>query len=169
MARTTTARTRLHRAPAIALVLLVALGTGTSFAASAPVATLAKKADAICTMENAKRAKNPNRPKFSDPAKATVAQLKGASGYLLRDLAITRDEVSRVFALGTPNEPAAATAWQQLRTLLTAHSIPVFARAAAAAKAGDAKTVVAEFTAGDRYDAPEAKLMKQLGLKVCGH
>jgi hypothetical protein len=146
----------------------VALGSATSQAATLPVATLAKKADAICTMENAKRAKNPNPPTFSNPAKATVAQLESAGGYLARDLAITRDEVTKVFALGAPSQPAAAKAWAQLRVVLVHESMPAFAKAVAAAKAGDAKAVVADFAASDKLDATQTKLQKQIGLKVCG-
>jgi hypothetical protein len=150
------------------LVGLAAIGSTASLAATLPVATLAKKADAICKMENAKRAKNPNPPKFTNPAKATVAQLESAGGYLGRDLAITRDEVTKVFALGTPSEPVAAKAWSQLRVVLVKQSMPAFAKAVAAAKAGDVKAVVADFATADKLDATQTRLQKQIGLKVCG-
>ena len=140
-----------------------------SLAGTMPVPALAKKADAICKSENKKRAANPNPPTFQDPAKATPAQLKRAGAYLGRDLAITRDEVKRVFALGTPSEPAARTAWLQLRTILTKDSLPAFAKAVAAAKRGDAKAVVADFAVASKYDARQVKLQKTLGLKVCGN
>jgi hypothetical protein len=145
-----------------------AIGSTASQAATLPVATLAKKADAICKMENGKRAKNPNPPKFSNPAKATAAQIKSAGGYLGRDLAITRDEVAKVFALGTPSEPAAARAWSQLRVVLVKQSLPAFAKAVAAARAGDVKAVVADFAVSDKLDATQVKLQKEIGLKVCG-
>ncbi len=154
---------------ALLVAMLVAAGTGAAVAATMPVATLAKKADAICKMENLKRAKNPNPPTFTNPAKATVAQLKSAAGYLGRDLTITRDEVKKVFALGTPSEPAAATAWRQLRVVLVQRTLPAFAKAVTAAKAGDAKAVVADFAVSDKIDATQTRLQKAIGLKVCGN
>jgi hypothetical protein len=133
-----------------------------------PVTTLAKKADAICKMENLKRAKNPDPPAFTNPAKATVAQIKSAGGYLGRDHAITREEVKKVFALGTPSEPAAATAWRQLRAVLVQRSLPAFARAVAAAKAGNVQAVAADLAISDKLDATQTRLQKAIGLKVCG-
>jgi hypothetical protein len=150
------------------VIALAVIGASASQAATFPVATLAKKADAICTIENAKRAKNPNPPKFANPAKATPAQIKSTGGYLARDLAITQDEVKKVFALGTPSEPRAARAWKQLRTVLVSESMPAFAKAVAAAKAGDVKAVVADFAAGSKFDATQTKLQNEIGLKVCG-
>jgi hypothetical protein len=155
-------------AVAVAATVAVAGATSAS-AATMPVKTLAKKADAICTMENAKRAKNPGAPKFQDPSKATAAQLKSAGGYLGRDLAITRDEVTKVFALGTPSEPAAAAAWAKLHTTLEDHLIAGFGKAVQAAKAGDKQRVIADFKAMNAYEGLENKLVAQLGLKVCGH
>jgi hypothetical protein len=158
---------RSVRASGFALALLL-LTCGGALAATLPRAALARKADAICKSENTKRAANPNPPTFSDPAKATSAQIKSASGYLARDLAITRDEVKRVFALGTPSEPAARVAWLRLRVVLTEHSMPAFATAVADARRGNVKAVVADFKVSSRYDAEQVKLQKTIGLKVCG-
>jgi hypothetical protein len=153
------------------LIALAALLVAPAFsvAATMPRAALAKKADAICKMENKRRAANPHPPKFSNPAKATPAQLKSAAGYLGRDLAITKDEVSRVFALGTPSEPAARTAWTRLQVVLTKDSLPAFAKAVADARKGQGKLVSADFAASSKFDAEQVKLQKALGLKVCGN
>jgi hypothetical protein len=150
-------------------VAAAALAAGSASAATMPAKALAKRADAICTMENGKRGKLPGRPKFQDPAKATNAQLKAATPYLRGDLAITRDEISKVFALGTPSEPAAATAWTKLRATLQAHMIPVYTKAVEAAEAGNKAAVLAAFKTLDSYDGVENAYAKTIGFKVCGH
>jgi hypothetical protein len=155
-------------AVAVAATVVVA-GATSAWAPTMPVNTLAKNADAICTMENAKRARNSGAPKFQDPGKATPAQLKAASGYLGRDLAITRDEVTKVFALGTPSEPAAAAAWTKLHTTLVDHLIGGFGKAVQAARAGDKQGVIADFKAMNAYEGLENQLVAKIGLKVCGH
>jgi hypothetical protein len=138
-------------------------------AASVPRAVLVKKADAVCTAENKKRAANPYpAPKFQNPATATTAQLKAAAPYLARDLAITQDEIKHVFALGVPEEAAARTAWLRLKTVLVKYSMPAFAKAVRDMKAGNGKLVAADFANSSKYDAEQTKLQKTLGLKVCG-
>ncbi|MBA3844465.1 MAG: hypothetical protein H0X39_17920 [Actinobacteria bacterium] len=124
----------------------------------------------VCRAENKKRAANPYpAPKFTNPAKATPAQLKAGAPYLARDLAITYDEVHKVFALGTPEETAARTAWLRLKTVLVKYSLPAFAKAVADLKKGDGKLVAADFAKSSRYDAEQTKLQKTIGLKVCGN
>lgn len=130
---------------------------------------LVKKADAICRAENKKRAANPfPAPKFQNPAKATPAQIRAAAPYLARDLAITRDEIKRVFALGQPSEPTALRAWNRLRTILETKSIPNFAKAVRDLKTGNGKLDAADFATASKY-ATQTKLQKSLGLKVCGN
>ena len=150
-------------------VLAAALVLASSaVAANVPRATLAKKADAICTAADKKRAQNPNPPTFTDPRKATAKQMKASAPWFARSHAILKDEVTRVFALGTPSEPAARVAWKRLHTILTKVELPAFAAAIEAAKKGDGKAFMVEFLKGSKYDAEEAKLGKALGLKVCG-
>ena len=147
---------------------VLAVGAAFSSAGLVPRATLAQRADAICVMENKRRAANPNPPKFQNPAKATSAQIKAAAGYFARDYAITVDELKRVFALGTPTEPAARVAWNRLHFVLDKESMPAFKHAVADFRLGDGKAVVADFAVSGKFDAEQTRLQKAIGLKVCG-
>jgi hypothetical protein len=166
MTRTTTVRL-LTSGALVPMALALAVGAAT--AAAKPAAVLVKQGDAICRADDAKRAHIPNPPSFQNPAKATKAQLEAAAPYMTRDLAITKDEVRRVFAQGTPSEPAARKEWTKLRRVLTGQLIPTYARAIAAMKAGDHAGVVRAFQALDRVSASQNLLLAELGFKVCGH
>jgi len=165
MTRTTT---RLLTSGAL-IPMALALAAGAATAASRPAAVLVKQGDAICRTDDAKRAHIPNPPSFQDPAKATKAQLRAAAPYMARDFAITEDEVHRVFALGTPVEPAARKEWTKLRGILTGQLFPTYRRVIAAMKAGNRSTVLREFQALDRVGASQNLLLAELGFKVCGH
>lgn len=139
MTRTTT---RLLTSGAL-VPMALALAVGAATAATKPAAVLAKHGDAICRADEARRAHIPNPPSFQNPAKATKAQLEAAAPYMARDLAITKDEVHRVFAQGVPAEPAARKEWTRLRGILTGQMIPTYGRVIAAMKAGDRAGVLA--------------------------
>jgi hypothetical protein len=149
-----------------ALVLVLA---ATAAAADVPRATLAKQADAICKAEDVKRAEvSAAAPQFSNPAKATVKQLRAAAPWFVHARAIFANEVTRIFALGTPREPAARVAWIRLRVVLTKIVLPEFTSATAAAQRGDQKTFATQFTKLSKYGPEELRLQKTIGLKICG-
>jgi hypothetical protein len=159
-------RTMVGGALALSLTLTLAASAA---AATVPRATLVKKADAICAAHNKQRAANPHPlPAFSNPATATAKQMKAAAPWFARSQAILKDEVTKVFALGTPSEPAARVAWKRLHVILTTVSVAGFGRAAEAARRGDAKAFTTEYVKASKFNAEEAKLGKALGLKVCG-
>jgi hypothetical protein len=141
--------------------------SATAVAANVPRAKLATNADLVCSFENGKLAQSRNPPTYSDPRKATVKQLKASAAWFARSYALKKDEIKRIFALGTPTEPAARVAWNRWHVLLTTVQLPAYAAAAAATKRGDAKGFVAAFSKAGKYSAEVAKLRKTIGLKVC--
>jgi ABC-type phosphate/phosphonate transport system substrate-binding protein len=159
---------------AVALATIVGLGacgsskksTGSS-TKELPSAQFAQKADAICTLENQKR-KAFGSPPNVNPATASGKSLKALGDYLAKDSAVTKDEVARVSALGSPKDEPAKSAWPKLHTRLTTVGIPNYDAVVQAAQAGDTKRFQAEFKKLSAGDAEQTKLQKQIGLKVCG-
>lgn len=171
MKRNTALIARLSLLGLLALSALSVSACGSSSKSSSssrqlPRAEFAKKADAICTQENKKRQASPPPPKFN-PATATKAQIQGSAGFLQADGAITRDEISRVSALGEPKEKAPKQAWHTLRADFQA-ILPLFQKLPNAARAGDVKAFRADFAKLMAQDPIQAPLTKQIGLKVCG-
>jgi hypothetical protein len=149
-------------------VLAVALMlSSAAVAKNVPRAKLAKDADFICSFENGKLVGNTHPPTYSDPRKATVKQLKASAGWFTHAYALKQDEIKRIFALGTPSEPAVRVAWNRWHVLLTTVQLPAFAGVAAATRKGDAKAFVTAFSKTAKYTAEVAKLQKTIGLKVC--
>ncbi len=154
----------------LGLLALTVLGMsacgGSSSSKQLPRAEFAKKADAICTQENNKRAGAGTPPKFN-PATATKAQIQGSAGFLQADGAITRDEISRVSALGEPKEAGSKQAWHKLRADFQS-IVPLFQKLPSDARAGNVKAFRAEFAKLMAQDPIQAPLNKQIGFKVCG-
>jgi hypothetical protein len=150
---------------ALAVGLIVAPSAS---AGTVPIATLAKKADAICKADNASVAHFKHQPPNMDRLFVmTSKQLKATAGYWAEVLALSKSEVTRIFALGTPSEPAARKAWTRWHTLTTSYGLPFMESIAAAAKRGDMTALKKAFSGGDKQDAEAAKLIKGLGMKVC--
>jgi transcriptional regulator of met regulon len=146
---------------AVTLVL-----SSTAVAANVPRAKLATNADLVCSFENGKLVGIPNPPTYSDPRKATVKQLKASAAWFARAHALKKDEIKRIFALGTPSEPAERVAWNRWHVLLKTVQLPAYAAVAAATKKGDAKAYMAAYVKAGKYSAEVAKLRKTIGLKV---
>jgi len=130
-----------------------------------PRAEFAQKADAICTASDKKL--RTLFPRFN-PATATKAQLTGAADGLASANAIVRQQVSQVSALGEPSEAAPKQAWHKLHASLESESLPAFQKMTDDARAGDAKAFTADLKQLGSLDAPEGKLAKIIGFKVCG-
>jgi hypothetical protein len=150
------------------VVVLACAFTASAVAADVPRATLAKKADQVCTSENAKLVtfKSP-LPVWDDPNTATAKQIKASAGWLAESLVLVKEENARIFALGTPSEPAARTAWNRWHTLVTTVAIPMLTTVAASAKRGDVKAFRAAFASAEQRSAGVDKLIRGLGVKVC--
>jgi hypothetical protein len=155
-------------ASACAAALALVFATGAS-AGTMPVKQLVKKADATCKADEAKLGKLPELPLWVlDPAKATHAKVKLAAPIFAQSLALNKDELARMFAVGTPSEPAAAKAWKRFHVLLYDITLPIAEDVAAAAKRGDGKAIGADYRKLYRYAPETEKLSKTLGFKVCG-
>lgn len=133
-----------------------------------PSAEFASKADAICKATDKKLKAESGPPPRFNPATATKAQLSGIVHFLTVQSQGIDDQVKQVSALGEPREPAAKKAWRELHSLLETKSIPALKSAAADARKGDAKAIQADFKTLSTQDAPQTKLGKIVGLKVCG-
>jgi hypothetical protein len=149
----------------LAVVLVTAPG---AFAGTAPRATLARKADAICRADNASIAHFKHKPPNLDKIWSfTPKQLEATSGYWDELVAVATHETTRLFALGTPSEPAARTAWNRWLALTTTYGLPFMKTVAAASKRGDLQAVRTAFSQGGSQDAEAAKLIKSLGITLC--
>ena len=160
------ARTRaLGGLVALALTLAIA---SSSLAADVPRATLAKKADAICASANAKVLQFKSRPpNFDAPSNATAKQIKAGAAWFAESLPIVIEQNQKIFALGTPAEPAARTAWNRWHMLVTTVAIPSIKAVVAAAKKGDTKAFAAAFARAEKPSIEGQKLIRGLGIKVC--
>lgn len=160
----------IARLSILGLVALSALSVsacgGSNSTKQLPRAEFARKADAICTQENKKREGAGTPPKFN-PATATKAQAQGSAGFLQAEGAITRDEISRVSALGEPEEAGPKQAWHKLRADLQS-SASLFQKLPNDARAGDLKAFRAKAAKLMAQDPIQAPLVKQIGFKVCG-
>jgi hypothetical protein len=145
---------------------------GSSSASSQPTqlprAEFVQKADAICTQGNEKRRAIKAKPPTFDPAKGSAAQLKGIADFLAVNEVITRDEFTRVAALGGPKEADAKQAWLKLKANFNV-ILPLLPKVARAARAGDVKAFRADFGKVTAEGPANARLGKTIGLKVCGH
>jgi hypothetical protein len=142
--------------------------SATAVAADMPRAKLAYYTDGVCSLYNGKlMGYTGPLPKYSDPRKATVKQLKASAGWFAFSHALKKGEIKRIFTLGTPKEPAARVAWNRWHVLLTTVMLPAYAGVAAATKKGDAKAFVAAYSKAGKYSAEAHRLEKTLGLKVC--
>jgi hypothetical protein len=135
--------------------------------AQLPRAEFAQKADAICRQGQQTLQSGPKPPNFN-PATATSAQVKSATAFLQSDAAITRDEVSRVTAVGEPAETAAKEAWTRLRESLQSQTLPAIESVATAAAAGDVTAFRAGITRLNGIGAFQRPLVQAMGFKVCG-
>ena len=153
------------------VVLALALGTGLAspaMAAGVPRATLAKKADAICRAENAKLLHFKSAPpSFDEPGNATARQIRAGAGWFAESQALLLEENQKIFALGSPAEPAARTAWNRWHTLVTTVAIPTVKAVVAASRKGDTKAFAAAFAKAEKPSIEGQKLISGLGLKVC--
>ena len=150
------------------LLVLALVYASSSVAAGVPRATLAKKADAICTAANAKLLHFKSAPpNFDEPSNATVKQIKASAPWFTESLALVLDENQKIFALGTPNEPAARTAWNRWHTLVSTVAIPEIKAVIAASRTGDTKAFAGAFARADKPSREAQKLIRGLGIKVC--
>lgn len=132
-----------------------------------PTAIFAKKADAICTMENAKRAKGPQLTSF-DPATATRRQVILAGKILKYSYPIGVDEITRVSAIGMPKEKLPAEAWTRLHELLVRTTFPAIQQLAKTGVAGKVAAFRSQFSRLETLSTPEASYGTAIGFAVCG-
>lgn len=166
-------RGRSHRfvlAVGAMLAVMLALAPVSS-AQHVPRAKLVKDADLVCSYENGRLAqfKQADLPDTSiAPSKASPAQIKEYTKYLAWIQKILADRITRVFALGTPSEPAARVAWARWKVLETTVALPGYRAGLTAAKAGDGKALAAAFAKIERYNGEAKRLTRTIGFQVCG-
>ncbi|HEY1481022.1 MAG TPA: hypothetical protein VGF46_13370 [Gaiellales bacterium] len=163
--------------PALALLVVLVAASAPADAAPAhaasaratliPRATFARKADAICTTENARRAKGPQLTSFT-PATATRTQVMKAGKVLAYEYPIGVDEIARISALGQPRELPARAAWTRLHTLLLHTVFPAIRQIAASGTRGDVATFRTQFAALSSHGTEESTYGKAIGFTVCG-
>ena len=154
------------------LITAIALCALTATASAAPRATLpaaqfAKKADAICTKENGKRAAGPQLASFT-PATATRAQVKQAGKVLTYSYPIGVDEIARISALGMPKEQVPREAWTRLHAYLLKTTFPAIHKLAATGLKGDVAGFRSQFQALETMATHETAFAKAIGFTVCG-
>jgi hypothetical protein len=154
---------------ALAAALLPALpaSADTPHVVLLPAAAFAQKADAICTTENAKRAKGPKVGAFA-PAKATKAQVEAAGRVLMYTYPINVEEIGRISRLGMPREQVPRSAWTKLHALLRQTAFPAMHELARTGVAGRVAAFRTQFTAYETLAQQEAQYTKSLGFRVCG-
>jgi hypothetical protein len=150
----------------LALVALCAT-VATASAATIPATQFAKKADAICTKENAKRAAGPQLASFK-PSTATKAQVKLAGKVLAYEYPIGVDEIAKINALGSPKEAIAHEAWTRLHAYLLQTAFPAIHKLAATGLKGDVAGFRTQFTALEQMATHETAFSKAIGFTVCG-
>jgi hypothetical protein len=132
-----------------------------------PAAQFAKKADAICTKENVRRAQGPKLARFN-PATATRAQIELAGKVLAYEYPIGVDEIAKINALGTPKEAIAHEAWTRLHRYLLGTAFPAIHKLATTGMQGKVTAFRTQFQALETMTTHETAFSKAIGFTVCG-
>jgi hypothetical protein len=151
----------------LAAVAFCTMTTAASAAAVLPDAVFVKKADAICTRENVRRAQGPKIGNFN-PATATRAQVKLAGRVLAYEYPIGVDEIAKINALGTPKEAIPHEAWTRLHVYLLKTAFPALHTLAVAGLAGKVAAFQKQFQVVEQMSTHEAAFSKAIGFTVCG-
>jgi hypothetical protein len=158
---------------ALACALLpVFTGTGAAAArGDVPWVTVARGANVACLDYDKKIFKLPGLAALSKvrSLKDFTPKLltQSAAPFYAGEAALKQAMVSKWSALGTPKEPAYRVAWARWLTLWKTVQIPFALKAAAGAKAGDAKAFAASVAQAEAHGTEGKKLAKTLGFAVC--